>query len=186
MVGSKSLKGRLFAFCDRLPLIGETADPVIAAMLVGIGLLTLIAVAIPSAIFPGDKDARSHVIQVAAGVVLILGAYFAPVSIRELRSQQYSDRLGRIFDQLASSNEVTRIGAIRLLHAVAIEQRALPADAGTKAATIARRRAIWDVLSVISKDQDSTLARLAAEIQADLLKDGLSPPEPRQMPPTAP
>jgi hypothetical protein len=75
------------------------------------------------AIFPHESlnDARSHVIQVVGGIVVLLGSYFAARNVTVARAQQSSQLLSTAFDQLGSSNTAVRIGAIRRLEKIARE-----------------------------------------------------------------
>ena len=77
-------KARAFDVANRLPLVSETARPVDVRGARLVRHSPAAAVAFPGVIFPRHHDARSHVLQVAGGLLVILGAYFTAVTIREI------------------------------------------------------------------------------------------------------
>lgn len=161
-------KARLFDLSTRIPLVRETADPWIFLVLAALVVVTAFAVTFPQDVFPGDKDARGHVIQVAAGFLVILGAYFTAVNIREARAQQAFDRLCRVIEQLGSGNEAVRIGAIRLLESIALEKLDLPGGS-TGEVMRARNAAIREALeSVVRESNGLPSTDLARQVLRDL------------------
>jgi hypothetical protein len=161
-------KERLFAVCYRIPVIKELADPIIATVLVFVLLIAVVGITIPGAIFPHDSGARGHVMQAVGGLVVIFGAYYASVNLREARAQQYLERLSTIITQVGNPNEAVRLGAIRMLQSTALERPALPSDSMAARAVNARRMAISEVLESVSNEGDRREARLAATVLAEL------------------
>lgn len=172
MLRTPGPKTRAFSLFDRIPIVGEFADPIIATVLLAIMAVTAGALLLSSQIFPHDHEARSHVIQIAGGLVLILGLYYASVTVRELRAQQYLERLSTLISQLASTNEAVRAGTLRLLQSAALERPTLPSDSTTEGAAQARRRAIWEAVTLVSKEGDSDASALAAAICRELTAQG--------------
>lgn len=151
----------------RIPIVRETADPWIFLMLAGLVLLTALALAFPDEVFSGDKDARTHVIQVAAGLLVILGAYFTSVNIREVRAHQSFERLHKVIGQLESESEAVRIGAIRLLESIALEKLDLPTGSAGEV-TRARRKAIREALDAFARESQGPAVAVAQEVLANL------------------
>jgi hypothetical protein len=174
MLGSKA---RVFSVFDRIPIVSEFADPIVATVLLAIIAVTAGALLLSSQIFPHDSEARSHVIQIAGGLVLILGLYYASVTVRELRAQQYLERLSTLIGQLSSTNEAVRVGTLRLLQSAALERPTLPSDSTTEGAAQARSRAIWDTITQVSRENDSDAAVLAALICRELAAQGFPQPD---------
>ena len=170
-------KTRIFSIVDRIPIVREFADPIIAAVLLAIITVTASALLLSSQIFPHDSEARSHIIQIAGGLVLILGLYYASVTVRELRAQQYLERLSTLIGQLSSTNEAVRVGTLRLLQSAALERPTLPSDSTTEGATQARSWAIWEAITQVSREDDSGAAVLAALICRELAAQGFPQPE---------
>jgi len=83
-VKGKGLRTRLFDLAGRIPIVHETADPWIFTVLLLLIGIAAYGVINADSVFPGDKDARAHVIQAAAGFLVILGAYFTAVNLREV------------------------------------------------------------------------------------------------------
>jgi hypothetical protein len=162
------LKARLFDLSSRIPLVRETADPWIFLVLSVLFVATAFAVVFPEDVFAGDRDARSHVIQVAAGLLVVLGAYFTAVNIRESRNQQAFDRLCRVIDQLGVESEAVRVGAVRLLESIALEKLDLPSGS-TGDVLRARQHAVRDVLAAVARESTgSPSSDLAARVLSDL------------------
>lgn|SRR5271170_5140865 len=174
MPGSKT---RVFSVFDRIPIVSEFADPIVATVLLAIIAVTAGALLLSSQIFPHDSEARSHVIQIAGGLVLILGLYYASVTVRELRAQQYLERLSTLIGQLSSTNEAVRVGTLRLLQSAALERPTLPSDSTTEGAAQARSRAIWEAITQVSRENDSDAAVLAALICRELAAQGFPQPD---------
>jgi hypothetical protein len=167
-VRQQGAKARLFDVSTRIPLVRETADPWIFLVLAALVLATLFAVSFPGEVFPEDDDARTHVIQLAAGALVILGAYFTAVNIREARAQQAFERLCRVIDQLGSETEAVRLGALRMLESIALEELDLPGGS-TEAVLDARRRAIGEALAAVARDSaDLPCGALAREVLQEL------------------
>lgn len=164
-------KERLFGLCDRIPFIKETADPVVATVLALLLLLAIVGISIPGQIFPHDNAARSHVMQMAGGLVVVFGAYYATVNLREVRAQRYLDRLSTVIEQVGSPSEPVRLGSIRLLQSAALEKPALPSDSMTAGAVAARQKAIREVLDAISGEGDTPAARLAARVITEMYEE---------------
>lgn len=164
----------MFEASKRIPVVGETVDPWIFLLLLGLAGSTTVGVMFAGEVFPNEpeKDARSHVIQLAAGLIVLLGAYFTAVNIREARAQQAFDRLSKVIDQLASESDAVRMGAIRLLEGLAMERLDLPSGSYGHTARLARQNAIRDALGALaSEPRDSPVRasarRVLAAIQAD-------------------
>ncbi len=145
-------KARLFDFAGRIPVARETADPWIFLVLIGLVAATVVALVFAREVFPDDDDARGHVIQLATGMLVILGAYFTAVNIREVRAQQTFDRLCRVIEQLGSDSEPVRVGAIRLLESIALEKLDLPAGSAGSALE-ARHVAVREALASVAAER---------------------------------
>lgn len=174
MPAPRGLKDRIWGWCDHIPLIKETADPIVATVLSLVIVLTAMGLSFPGQIFPHDNAARSHVLQVAGGLVLIFGAYYASVNLREVRAQQYLERLARVIDQVGSPSEPVRLGSIRLLQGALLARPALPADSMSAKTAEARRLAMLEVLKAISREGDTPAACLADDVLKELRQDGFS------------
>ena len=165
-------KHALFGVFDRIPVVKEMADPIVAGVLGVLVLLTIAGVALPGQVFPHDHEARSHVMQIAAGLVVVFGAYYAAVNIREVRGQKYLERLSNVIDQVGSSQPAVRLGGIRLLQSIALERPLLPSDSMTTTAAVARKQAIREVLRSVSEEGDTDVAQLAALVLKELTAGG--------------
>jgi hypothetical protein len=162
----------MFGLAGRIPLVRETADPWVFLELVVLVVVAGLGVAFAGAIFPGDDEARSHVLQVAAGVLIVFGAYFTSVNIREVRAHQAFERLQTVIDQLGSDSEAVRAGAIRLLQSIALEKLDLPTGS-TGEVVVARQRAVEDALSAVAAEAgDRPSKALAAEVLRELRASG--------------
>src|SRR5947209_14320651 len=111
---SMTAKQRFENIPGRSRWIGEAADPVVAGSLLLLAAAAAVCVALANHIFHGDPEARSHVIQIAGGVVVLLGAYFTAQQLVVQRAQRRGEMLSKLLDQLASKDPATQIGAIRL------------------------------------------------------------------------
>jgi hypothetical protein len=172
-MAGQELKARLFSLSTRIPLAKETADPWIFLVLVALVVVATVGVVFPEDVFPGDEDARSHVIQVAAGFLVILGAYFTAVNIREARAQHAFDRLCKVIEQLGSESEAVRIGAIRLLESIALEKLDLPGGS-TGRVMRARNDAIVEALGSVAQESAGLPSTgLARQVLQDLEARGL-------------
>jgi hypothetical protein len=160
-------KHRLFNQLNRVPIVGETADPVVGSALIALTVLTIIGVALPGKLFPHDPDARTHVLQLAGGLLVVIGVYWAAVNLRETRARQYFERLSAAIDQVGSESLAVQVGGIWLLKSLVLETPALPSDSSTKGAVEARNRAVFDVLTVVS-ESGGAAADLATRVLADL------------------
>jgi hypothetical protein len=170
-VQERGLKARLFQVVStRIPLVRETADPWIFLALVGLVLVTTVALIFPDTVFSGDEDPRTHVIQVAAGLLVILGAYFTAVNIREVRAHQSFERLNLAIGQLESDSQAVRIGAIRLLESVALEKLDLPTSSAGEV-SLARRRAIREALEALTLESQGPSVVVAREVLTRLAAD---------------
>ena len=152
----------LFALSNRIPLVREATDPMMFLVLATLVVATGFAVFFAEDVFPGDEDARSHVLQLAGGLLIVLGGYFTSVSLREIRAQQAFDRLCRVIEQLGSDSEAVRVGAIKLLEGLTLEKLELPSGtAGAAART--RQEVIREALEAVAREADglppSALAR---------------------------
>jgi hypothetical protein len=159
--GLPRTKDRLFAFSERLPLIGRAADPFVAAALGLVVVLTLVFVAIPGQVFPEDHNARGHILQLAGGLIVVGGAYFAAVNLRSTRASQLADRLRATLGDLGSDSEAVRVGAIQLLEGMANEDPNLPKDTAGRAAVQAQRRAIYAALAAMVEEGGAASAEAA-------------------------
>lgn len=163
-------KQRLFGVPGRLPFVGETADPWIFTVLATLAVTAGLATAFAGEVFPHDKDARGHVIQLAAGLLVLLGAYFTAVNIRETRAHQAFERLHKVLEQLGSPSEPVRLGAISLLESIAVERLDLPSGSATEEVTAARNHAVVTALQAVAAEEEgapgesarATLRRLQA------------------------
>lgn len=173
MTSPRGLKDRIWGLCDHIPLIKETADPIVATVLGIVIVVTALGISFPGRIFPHDSAARSHVLQVAGGLVLIFGAYYTSVNLREVRAQQYLERLARIIEQTGNPSEPVRLGSIRLLQGALLEKPALPADSMSAKTATARQNAMLEVLRAISKEGDSPASRLASDVLRELRQEGV-------------
>lgn len=168
-------KGRIFAFFDRMPVVRQSGDPVIAGVLLLFIALVVLALVLAKVFFPGDDRARTYVIQLAAGLLALFVFYFAAINLRTSRAQHYADRLSRAIDQLGSSSDVVRVGAIRLLEGLALEAPEIPGDDASRLAARAYRLAISDVLGEVADGREEELARRAQRVLASLEKQGRVP-----------
>ncbi len=151
-----------------MPLVGDTADPWIFLVLTALVAVATFGVLFPEDVFPGDDDARAHVIQVAAGLLVILGAYFTAVNIREVRAQQAFDRLCKVIEQLGNGSEAVRLGSIRLLESIALEKLDLPSGSAGEV-TRARRDAIREALAALAAESaELPCGELARRVLEDL------------------
>jgi len=155
------------AVSTRVPIVRETADPWIFLMLVGLVLATILALIFPEQVFSGDRDPRTHIIQVAAGLLVILGAYFTSVNLREVRAHQSFERLCKTIGQLESDSEAVRIGAIRLLESLELEKLDLPTGSAGEV-TSARRQAIREALEAFARESQGPAVAVAQEVLATL------------------
>jgi hypothetical protein len=169
-------KNWLFSRSNRIPLVREAADPVVATVLLLLLIATAYGIARPHDIFPHDHDARGHVLQVAGGLLVVLGAYATSIALRDRRAHEYLTRLGDAIGKLDPAVPPATAGAIRLLQGLALERPALPADSTTPAAVAARRAAIWDALEMIERGRDGDLASLAKKVRHELRERGFHPP----------
>jgi hypothetical protein len=161
-------KARLFDLSTRVPLVRETADPWIFLVLTALVAVTTLAVIFPEDVFSGDRDARGHVLQVAAGLLVILGAYFTAVNIREARAQQAFDRLCKVIEQLGSSSEAVRVGAVKLLESIALEKLDLPSG-NSGEVMLARHGAIREALACVAQEStELSSSALARQVLRDL------------------
>jgi len=152
LVARRRPKAKLFEASTFLPFVGETADPWIFLVLSALVAVTVAGVALPHVVFPRDRDARSHVIQVAGGLLVVLGAYFTAVNIREVRAQQAFERLCKVIEQLGDPSEHVRIGSVRLRESIALEDLDLTSGSMGDVRR-ARRNAIRDALVSVAGDQ---------------------------------
>jgi hypothetical protein len=175
------LKERIWGLTDRIPVIRETADPVVATVLLGLVGLTIVGICVPHTVFPHDASARTHVLQLAGGLLFVFGAYYTGLTIRDRRAHEYLERLAKLIEQLDSKDPAVRIGTIRLLQGMAFEKPALPRDSTTAAASTARLNAILDTLTEIANGPDSSVSSLAKEVFDDLSASHPAlPNEPRE------
>jgi hypothetical protein len=142
------MKDRLFAFSERVPLLGRSRDPFMAMVLSGFAAVVLLAVALPEAVFPGDHEARTHVLQLAGGFLVLGGFYFVAVNLRDNRAAQHADRLVATLGLLASKDKATRTAAIVLLEEMSTINPNLPQDSISRATAMAQRRAILAALDI--------------------------------------
>jgi hypothetical protein len=136
--------------------IGEAADPVVAAFLLVVAAAAIVGVAFANHIFHGEHAARSLVIQIAGGVVVLLGAYFTAHHFALQREQQRLETLSKLLDQVAAANPATQIGAVWLLQALMLD---LPRTRGTAEASRSLERAVTGALSTLrAQDCDPAMA----------------------------
>lgn len=169
MTRKVGLKAQLWSVTDRIPLVKETADPVVATALGLLVVVAIVGISIPSTIFPHDRTARSHVLQLAGGLLVVFGVYYTALTIRDRRSHEYLERVATLIAQLASPSPAVQIGTIRLLQNAALEKPALPRDSISAEASVARRDAILDALGELSKQNNSSVSCLAQTVYDDLI-----------------
>ena len=151
-------------------VLGGATDPAAALMLWIIAIVGGVAVALAgNAFFQHDKDARSHVIQLAGGVIVLFGAYFTARQLMNAQTQKYAERLGSTLEQLGSGSMSVRISAIRLLQGMLLESHGLPGDTRGRYIDAAWKAAIRDALKAFAEAEDPEHAsdpdrRLAREI----------------------
>jgi hypothetical protein len=168
-------KRRIFAIFDRVPVVRQTGDPVIAGVLMLFALAVIVALALAEDIFPGDDRARTYVVQIAGGFLALFVFYFASINLRTSRAQHYADRVSKAIEQVGSTSDVVRIGAVRLLEGLALEEPEIPGDDASRLAARAYRRAIADVLAEIADGESGELASKARHILASLEAQGRLP-----------
>jgi hypothetical protein len=175
VTGGTGPKARLFDVAGRIPIIKETADPWVFLELLVLAVAVGLGVAFPDAIFPGDEDARTHVLQVGAGALVLLGAYFTAVNIRQVRADQAFDRLHKVIDQLGSDSEAVRAGAIRLLQSILLEKMDLPSGTAGEAMA-ARRKAVENALAAaVAEAGGRPSTALAERVLNELRASGALP-----------
>jgi hypothetical protein len=162
MGATTNSKDRLFTVSERIPLLGGAADPFMATVLGVFICVTLVAVEMPDRVFPGDRDARTHVLQLASGLLVVGGFYFVAVTLRSTRAMQHADRLVTTIALLGSADDATRIAAIRLLEAMAHPNPNVPKDNASRAMAAAQRDAIVDALRFAANEQARPLTASAA------------------------
>lgn len=140
-------------------------------------ILTMVAIALPTTVFPHDHDGRTHVLQIAGGLLVVLGVYYTSIALRDRRAHEYLERLATCIGQLDSACKATRVGAVRLIQGIALETPVLPSDSTTEGALAARRSAIWDVLCEFSRDPDMDVAELATRVREELTATGFEAPQ---------
>ena len=131
--------------------------------------LTIAGICIPHTLFPHDQNARSEVLQIAGGLLVVFGAYYTILGIIHRRAHEYLERLGKLIEQLGSPSQAVRIGTIRLLQSTAHEQPRFPQDSSTAEASAARWDAILDALAELANEGESSVSRLAREVREDLI-----------------
>jgi hypothetical protein len=149
-------KVRSFRFFENIWLIGDTGDPETTGLLIIFATLVALALVAADVLLPHDRNAYSHVLQTAAGVVVLVGVYYTAANLRTAREEQYAARLATTIGQLGSETVAVRIGAIRLLEAMAWETPNVPTDARER--VVARKKAILDVLTTVASEQSSPAA----------------------------
>ena len=167
-------KDKLFDFVNRLPLLGEMADPIVASVLLVLVSVTIFGLASPHAVFPHDHTPRSHILQAAGGLLVVFAAYYSAIALRDRRAHEYLDRLAKALSDLASDSVATRVGAIRLLQSLALERPVLPPDSTTIGALRARKAAIWEALSALDQDESSVVQELAGRVRNELTRAGFT------------
>lgn len=163
----------------RAPIVGESVDPVIAGILWLVLMLGIVGVALAgSVLFPHDKDARSHVIQLAGGVLLVLGAYFTVRNLMASQAQQYAERLRTTIAELDKSSPAVQRAAVNLLEAMAYENSGLPGNSEGKKVDGIRKNAIYVALKAFADtpDRDETARKFAAAASMNVgVRLGLGP-----------
>lgn len=145
-------RDRLYTSAEKLPLVGGAAYPFMAAALGVFVILTSVAVLIPQYVFPGDKDARAHVLQLGGGLIVVGAFYFATVTLRASRAAQLADRIVATIALLGSESEAVRIGAVALLEDMSRENPNLPKDSVSRATNRAQKRAILQALTAAGEE----------------------------------
>lgn len=149
-------KDRVFRFFSGLRFLRDAGDPVAA------GVLMMFAVAAGAILVVADD--RAVVIQCAAGLVVCAGLYFTAVGLREGRADRYADRLTRALDQLGSDQEAVRVGAIRLLAGMLLENPGIPEDPASRSAMRVRKLAIREALAVVAREVEGRPAEIARDV----------------------
>ncbi len=163
------LKESIWGLTDRIPIVRETADPVMTTVLGLVIGLTIVGVCTPHTFFPHDRNARTEVLQLAGGLLVVLGAYYTVLGITHRRAHEYLERLSKLIEQLGSPSQAVRLGTIRLLQSTAHEQPRFPRDSNTAQASAARQAAILDALAELSSEDESSVAHLAREVREELI-----------------
>jgi hypothetical protein len=163
MAMRKTFKERLEEIPTHLPLIANASDPVVAAALWLVFLAATAGLIWAHRILPSDHEARTHIIQIAGGIVVLFGSYFAANRLAVQRSQQRAEMLRKLLDHLGSSRPAVRVGAVRLMESLALEP---PANRVAAGETQGQLRAIHDALTALraSEDCDSSTARALTDV----------------------
>jgi hypothetical protein len=143
-----------------------TRPPVPLAL---IGLVTFVVITILSVryagdLFPDDREARGHVLQIAAGVLVTLGVYFTALGLTFNRWQKRVELLGEAIDRLVANNEAVRIGAVWTLEHLAYDS---PRSRGQAFRTLSVHRAISAALEAAGPGSEA-FTRAREEVQQTL------------------
>jgi hypothetical protein len=164
------LRARGEEWFKNLPVLGGATDPAAGLILWIIAIVSGVAFALAGDVFfQHDKDARSHVIQLAGGVIILFGAYFTARQLMNAQTQKYAERLSSTLEQLGSARMSVRISAIRLLQGMLLESHGLARDKSGRYIEAAWKAAIRDALRAFAEAEDPEHVndpdrRLAGEI----------------------
>lgn len=160
-------KTRVYGAFDRVPVLREMADPVIAGCLAVVVLAVAVALVFAPDILPRDDNPEASIVQVGGGLVLVVGVYFTAVNIRLSRAANHSEHIATVLALLDTDREDVRLGAVKLLQAVGTESPDTPGDSASRAAARARQASIIGTLEVVAQGQ-SPAAEAARQALAQL------------------
>jgi hypothetical protein len=149
----------------QLDALTRPVERLLAGALVLIVAGTYVAVRYAHDLLPGDTDPRGHMLQIAAGVIVVLGAYFTAIGLTFNRAQRRIELLGKTVEQLANKDEATRISAVWVLEAIAYDA---PLNHGEALMTGSLHRAIWWALATAKPPVSDELGDARLEVQRTL------------------
>jgi hypothetical protein len=102
--------------------------------LVGVGLLVVVAlIFLPPKLVPdgflnasdrarlsGEQTVRSTILQLVAGLVVVVGLIYTAVQVGITRETHYTDRYTKAIDQLGHEKAIVRVGGIFALERLAL------------------------------------------------------------------
>jgi hypothetical protein len=99
---------------DRVPVLQDTDDPPLFVFLGVLFVAVTVGLLVATNLFSDEpsKAARDHVLQISAGVLVLIGAYTAVRTTTTTRDHTASQRLTSTLALLGSSDEAVQIGAI--------------------------------------------------------------------------
>lgn len=161
-VSQTGQKSRVYRASDRVPVLKEMADPVIAGCLGLVVVAAAIGLFFAGDLFPGDENPEATVLQTGGGLVLAIGVYFTAVNIRLARAAKHAEHIATVLGLLDTDREDVRVGAVKLLEAVGTEAPDVPGDIASRRAAVARHASIIAVLEEVAAAGRSPSASAAA------------------------